>query len=482
MLRKDLEAEIAQGYFLLEDSDHGHLQVPIEVIEDDRGDSGLELTNSFPEVQFLVNNRVVAVVEGWAQRDGIVDFLNSEAKKGDLGPVPPAAFVAMVDKPTAFVDVPATQQAMAILIGPSDVQTDATIYAQALLKNVDKFLAASAPNLLRIDLFHKIDDVGAPTWMQVPTLAGNAKASVQLNTPDTFALKSVQKIVDRTNQTRLSHRLWILAFDDWSDGVQNLSDGREFSDLFNQEFRDHPRADSADVMISSTCHGALFREAMSCGFFETRPVSSQTPCGGDNGSEYLSSFLSVEVTPAEADLDHDGSVSFAEAHWYASNRLAVGGKSVPYTSIDALAERTLADWRSKGDPRYVSSLSDRDLVDLAVFADAGEKSALKHLGFVPKKRLTPQELWQQDTTDSYLMKLMKYYFLEATSKGTVYTVAPSEGVEDSGDSQTVQWIQIARRLLINKYAQKTPTEPFAVELARLRSCENQPIREFLGVQ
>ena len=102
------------------------------------------------------------------------------------------------------------------------------------------------------------------------------------------------------------------------------------------------------VMVSGACNGGQFAAAPSCGFFAAHPEVVATGCqmspealrGSD---DYLGNFFSG-ISNGEADLDGDGEVSFAEAHWHAS--AALEHHQIPYDSLDALVD---ASWQANAE-------------------------------------------------------------------------------------------------------------------------------------
>lgn len=102
------------------------------------------------------------------------------------------------------------------------------------------------------------------------------------------------------------------------------------------------------VMVSGACNSGQFAAAPSCGFFAAHPEVVATGCQKSpealrGSDDYLGEFFGG-VRSSEADLDRDGAVSFAEAHWFASVRLE--HHQIPYDSLDALVD---AYWQANAD-------------------------------------------------------------------------------------------------------------------------------------
>jgi hypothetical protein len=210
----------------------------------------------------------------------------------------------------------------------------------------------------------------------------------------------------------------------------------------------HERGGGDDVLVSGNCFGGVMARATSCGFFGARPDVVATGCQADaaevaQSRDYLHMFFSslAPVSQDAADANGDDSISFAEAHWYAST--AGDPRNVTYTSIDALADAWF-DANVEGLPR---GLLVGDIRALAEGAPPAEARALDRLlsGFdagvmVPLVDLAQQAVrWRPDSG------------------------APRALVA-----------QVARRLL---YLKATPKE--SGELAALQACENRSVGGFL---
>lgn len=93
---------------------------------------------------------------------------------------------------------------------------------------------------------------------------------------------------------------------------------------------------STVVMVSGACMGGQFATAPSCGFYAAHPAVVATGCQKTpealrTSDDYLGRFFDG-IRSRSADLDHDGSMSFAEAHWYAS--VLLEDHQIPYDSTD----------------------------------------------------------------------------------------------------------------------------------------------------
>lgn len=260
-------------------------------------------------------------------------------------------------------------------------------------------------------------------------------------TPDA-ALRIFQSIRARPG----SRNLMVLVGHGNPEGAGMWSSATALSPRTLRALHEHGGGD--DVLVSGNCYGGIMARAMSCGFFGARPDIVATGCQADaaevaQSRDYLHMFFSslAPDTRHLVDTDGNGTISFAEAHWYAS--IEGDQRNVTYTSLDALADQWFEDHASA--PR---SLAVREIRALAVHADPAESQALERLlaGHEPDLPISLADL--------------------------------------AGQSQ--QWIpgrampramlgQLARRLLY--LAGAGAADPAA---ATLRSCENRSIGEFLA--
>jgi hypothetical protein len=140
------------------------------------------------------------------------------------------------------------------------------------------------------------------------------------------------------------------------------------------------------------------------------------------------------------DADGDGAVSFAEAHWYASTEGDV--RNITYTSMDALADA----WFDANSGLAPHSLSVKEILALADVGTPPEARTLRNLlvGYDPLLMVSLDDLAAQAST---------------WKPG----VGPRPLVA-----------QLARRLAFKKNALDQ-----RAEVARLQTCENRPVAEFL---
>ncbi len=99
------------------------------------------------------------------------------------------------------------------------------------------------------------------------------------------------------------------------------------------------------VMVSGACNSGQFAAAPTCGFFAAHPEVVATGCQKSpvalrGSDDYLGGFFGG-LRNGKADLDRDGQVSFAEAHWHAGVELE--HHQIPYDSLDALVD---AHWQA----------------------------------------------------------------------------------------------------------------------------------------
>jgi hypothetical protein len=213
-------------------------------------------------------------------------------------------------------------------------------------------------------------------------------------------------------------------------------------------------------LISSVCFGGTFASTVSCGFFAARPDTYAEACSRDAKSNlnigYVSRFFKAagcEGNSCDADYDHDGSISFAEAHWFASTKSPT--TDVEYTSVDDLAETQYQKWVQAKDADFsLPTVTGPDFAELVkTYATPGEKVASQEL-----------------------MEFAQH------SNMSAFNLMPETDPNQFDDSAryAMRLTQMARRLLLRKFAAKHPRDPAAERLQALDSCENQSIRHFLG--
>lgn len=215
------------------------------------------------------------------------------------------------------------------------------------------------------------------------------------------------------------------------------------------------------VMVSGACNSGQFAAAPSCGFFAAHPEVVATGCQKSpealrGSDDYLGEFFGG-VRSSEADLDRDGAVSFAEAHWYASVRLE--HHQIPYDSLDALVD---AYWQANADA-LPNAIEFARLADLAHrVGSAEEQWAVTQ--FV--------ERVSGDTpiTTSEALRINR----EALEKVAAMTEALSvERNATMALAYPLVLSSLARRLLWRDSAEVGPAA------AKIRHCASQNIGDFL---
>jgi hypothetical protein len=211
----------------------------------------------------------------------------------------------------------------------------------------------------------------------------------------------------------------------------------------------HKQGKGDDVIVSGNCFGGVMARAMSCGFFAARPDIVATGCQADavqvaQSRDYLKMFFAA-VTPEErarADTDHDGVVSFEEAHWFAS--VQGDNRNVTYTTVDSLAD----DWFARHPEDLPRNLTVRDLLQLAAQAPPAKQQAIRRM----TDGLTPQ---------------VEFSLLILATQANEWTRTQS-GVRP-------MIAQVARRLLfVQRHGAGND------ELTAARACEARPIAKFLA--
>jgi len=135
---------------------------------------------------------------------------------------------------------------------------------------------------------------------------------------------------------------------------------------------------SENIIVSGNCYGGIMAESVTCGFFAANPKITASGCWEDAESgKDLKDFVSLffeSLSQPNADLNHDGQITFAEANAFAS----VSGvkEDKPFTSMDALAEKFFKENPNK----LVESLSSSYLKTLAEkVGSTEEKEILNNL-------------------------------------------------------------------------------------------------------
>jgi hypothetical protein len=243
-----------------------------------------------------------------------------------------------------------------------------------------------------------------------------------------------------------SRNLLVLVGHGGPDGAGMWGSPQPLSPAALRELHEHGGGD--DVVVSGNCFGGVMARATSCGFFGARPDIIATGCQADavevaQSRDYLHMFFTGLAPGARrlVDADGDGAVSFAEAHWYASTEGDV--RNITYTSMDALADA----WFDANPAIAPHSLSVKEILALAEVGTPPEARTLRNLlvGY-----------------DSLLMVSLEDLASQAS------TWKPGVGPRPLV-------AQLARRLTFKKNAQDQ-----RAEVARLQSCENRTVAEFLG--
>lgn len=211
----------------------------------------------------------------------------------------------------------------------------------------------------------------------------------------------------------------------------------------------HTHGGGDDVLVSGNCYGGVMARAMSCGFFAARPDIVATGCQADaaqvaQSRDYLKMFFgSLEADELRrADADRDGSISFEEAHWFAT---AYGDlRNITYTTLDALAD----EWFEANPAALPARMSVAELRSLGARARPVEAEAVKRL------------------TDG----LLPEYEFET---GDLAGQAARWTREQAGIRPMLA--QLARRLRFLEGAGGKDTE-----VSRVRACESRGIAEFLA--
>ncbi|MGQ4660133.1 hypothetical protein [Lysobacter sp. F6437] len=215
------------------------------------------------------------------------------------------------------------------------------------------------------------------------------------------------------------------------------------------------------VMVSGACNSGQFAAAPSCGFFAAHPEVVATGCQKSpealrGSDDYLGEFFGG-VRSSDADLYRDGTVSFAEAHWYASVRLE--HHQIPYDSLDALVD---AYWQANADA-LPNAIEFARLANLARRVGSAEEqwAVTQFVDRVPGD--TP-------ITTSDALRINR----EALEKVAAMTEASSvERNATMALAYPLVLSSLARRLLWRDSVEVSPAA------AKIRRCASQGIGDFL---
>jgi hypothetical protein len=271
---------------------------------------------------------------------------------------------------------------------------------------------------------------------------------VRRNVPNAspFSPETLRRIFQSIRARPGSRNLVVLIGHGSTDGAGIWGSLTPLSPAMLRALHEHSGGDN--VLVSGNCFGGVMARAMSCGFFGARPDIVATGCQADaaevaRSRDYLHMFFGSLAPGARrlVDADANGTISFSEAHWYAS--VEGDARNVTYTSVDALADA----WFEAHPEALPRSIAVRDALTLATSAPAAEAQAMRSLlrGYDAGLELPLENLADQ------------------VAKRTTTTALPRVLVG-----------QVARRLLFLQ-SKDVPR----AELARFQSCENRSVTSFL---
>lgn len=227
----------------------------------------------------------------------------------------------------------------------------------------------------------------------------------------------------------------------------------------------HETSGARNVLVSGACFGGVFAESVSCGFFAARPDVVAAGCQRNpeavaRSDDYLRWYFR-SLAPAHqstADADEDGEISFREAHWFAATRLE--HDQLPYTSLDALAERHFAG----SDDRLPETVTVESLEQMAVNAPPPERAALARLadGLEPDREISLADPAGRKREAGKKLKDL----------GAARSAARNEAMDLP---YRLALVQLARRLVYR--AQSDAADQVAN--ARVDACESETFRRFL---
>lgn len=339
---------------------------------------------------------------------------------------------------------PPLQGANVLLMSTATGAADNEIFNALRIEEIRDVLTQSAQvDADRVRIFHGGDNPRAANSLEIRNgryeLIRREVAGATPFTPD-----AVTRIFQSIRARPGSRNLLVLVGHGSPEGAGMWSSPAPLPPAAMRTLHEHGGGD--DVLVSGNCFGGVMARATSCGFFGARPDIVATGCQADaaevaQSRDYLHVFFSALAPGARrvVDVDGDNRVSFAEAHWYAS--LEGDTRNVTYTSVDALAD---AWFESAHDaPR---SIKVRDALALAATAPPAEARALRSLlnGYDAELMISLEDLAGQ------------------AQRWNAVSPRPLVG-------------QLARRLLFIGSQRGTSNE-----LARLQSCENRSVTEFLA--
>ncbi|MDR2214247.1 MAG: hypothetical protein LBE59_00205, partial [Nevskiaceae bacterium] len=228
-----------------------------------------------------------------------------------------------------------------MLMSTASGAADNEIFNALRIEEIRDILAQSIaldPSQLRI--FYGSDNAVGPNALEVRGgRIGLVRRNVAGSTP--FSPDAAQRIFQSIRAQPGSHNLLVLIGHGNPEGAGMWGSPMPLSPETLHAMHDHGGGD--DVLVSGNCFGGVMARAMSCGFFGARPDIVATGCQADaadvaQSRDYLHVFFSslTSQNRGRADVNDDGDISFAEAHWSAS--IDGDERNITYTSIDALAD------------------------------------------------------------------------------------------------------------------------------------------------
>lgn len=267
-----------------------------------------------------------------------------------------------------------------LLIGTGSGPDDTPVFVGAVLRNVREIVGRTAAPHSIVTLYgdgtapgreaHYVDESGRVVLVQVPNVGARA--------PFTRAtLASATSEIATAPPSRL---LVVIAGHGLPDGAPAWREQREIAPA--EMRRAFQSTHAPIVLVDGTCFGGQRARLAACGFFAARPDTLAEGCDPDAAllrpgaplTDYVSTFFSA-ATGRQADANHDGEVSLAEAHWWAAVHGTRGGNAT-YATIDAIAD----DFLEGADQSYLPDVLDAAGIDrLARHATEPERRALEEL-------------------------------------------------------------------------------------------------------
>lgn len=239
------------------------------------------------------------------------------------------------------------------------------------------------------------------------------------------------------------------------------------------------------VMVNGTCHGGVYAGLGACGFYAARPERLASGCYEHtelrkNRDDYATKFFDSLQSPKEADLDHNGEISFKEAHWFAV--LNGSSNDVPYTDLDYLSD-ILIEAVSQDSTGDSAAYHFSDMLELLSYGTEEERNIfvklLKRSGFSSSQT---QDLFFFLNGKNVLEDIIvykKFSIFEALKK----TGNPFHRLDLSTESEP-KLIHLLRRFFARALlANEVPAfQPISERWKSAEACENQSIKGFLSGQ